>query len=146
DRQGDNCAELRETSSSYALGQNDVGKTLRARVTATNADGSTNARSAPTSVVTAAGQAAPANTAVPTISGTPRQGETLRANPGTWSGTGTITYSYRWQRCTSSGGQCSDLRETSQTYRLGANDVGRTIRVVVTARNANGSASAVSEP
>jgi hypothetical protein len=41
---------------------------------------------------------APTNSGLPTISGTPAQGQTLTASTGSWSGSPT-SYAYRWQRC-----------------------------------------------
>jgi len=38
------------------------------------------------------------NTVAPTITGTKQEGQTVTADPGTWSGNGTITYAYQWQR------------------------------------------------
>ena len=75
----------------------------------------------------------PSNTGTPMITGTPQQGQTLTANPGSWSGTTPITYSYAWSDGT-----------TGQTDPLGASDVGQKITVTVTARNSAGSASATS--
>jgi chitodextrinase len=87
----------------------------------------------------------PANTSPPTISGTAAAGQTLTADRGTWSGTAPITYAYQWRRCDQSGGGCANIAgATSQTYVLGAGDIGSTIRVVVTGSNAYGSASATS--
>ncbi len=88
---------------------------------------------------------APANTAPPTISGTARQGETLIASSGSWSGSTPITFSYRWQRCNSSGGNCSNISgANSQTRALSGKDVGHRLRISVTASNDDGSANAVS--
>jgi hypothetical protein len=96
---------------------------------------------------TAARQAAPINTALPTISGTAQQSQTLTASNGTWTGTGTITYRHQWLRCNRSGNGCSDIGgATERTYLVRAADVDRTIRVRVTATNADGSTSATSAP
>jgi hypothetical protein len=76
---------------------------------------------------------APANAALPTITGMPQQGQTLAASTGTWTGTGPITYTYLW----------SDGAKGS-TDTLGAGDVGQNISVAVTATNSAGSVSATS--
>src|SRR5690349_20094075 len=89
---------------------------------------------------TARTSAAPQNTAPPTISGTARQGSTLTAANGTWSNTPT-SFTYQWQRCASDGTGCGDLTgATNQTYTLVAGDVSHTVRVVVSASNADGKA------
>ena len=90
-------------------------------------------------------KAAPSNTSPPTVSGTAREGETFTASSGSWSGSTPITFTYRWQRCSSSGNNCSNISgATTQTYTLKDGDGGRTFRVSVTATNSDGSANAVS--
>ena len=80
---------------------------------------------------------APANTVAPTISGTAQEGQTLTVARGTWTGTATITYAYQWQR-----GGVNIHGATATTYAAVFDDVGTTLRVVVTASNAGGVVSA----
>jgi hypothetical protein len=90
--------------------------------------------------------AAPTNITPPTISGTAQAGQTLKADPGTWSGSTPIDYSYQWRRCGSSGGNCSNIsKATDNIYTLTSSDVGRTLRVLVTAVNSDGAGTAVSK-
>jgi hypothetical protein len=90
---------------------------------------------------------APANATPPTVSGTARQGQTLTASSGSWSGTPTISYAYLWQLCNAGGSGCNAISGAhSATYTLVAGDVGRTVRVRVTATNGDGSAQAFSAP
>jgi hypothetical protein len=96
-------------------------------------------------VATAPGQQPPVDATSPSISGTSVDGQTLTADPGDWSGVA-VTYTYQWQRCDTSGDGCSSVDgAVDSTYGLGSNDVGSTLRVVVTASNKNGSVSAESE-
>jgi hypothetical protein len=141
---GESCSNISgATSSTYVLGHGDVGTTLRVLVTATNSAGSATATSEASAMVAAL---APSNTAPPVISGTAQDGQTLTASTGTWTGTPTISYSYQWQSCNSSGGSCSNVSgATGSTYTLGHGDVGTTLRVIVTATNSAGSATATSE-
>jgi hypothetical protein len=89
----------------------------------------------------------PSNTSPPTISGTAQKGQRLHADPGTWSGSKPMSFAYRWQRCNSSGGSCSNISgATGHDYDLVSADVGKTVRVVVTASNSAGSSSAASSP
>jgi hypothetical protein len=93
----------------------------------------------------AAATTAPHNTTAPSISGTAKQGETLTADPGVWSGTQPIAFSYQWRRCDNTGANCANvIGATAKTYKLGSADVGNTLRVRVTAKNSAGSASVVS--
>jgi hypothetical protein len=143
---GNNCVKVANgTQKTYTLVGADAGRTMRVEVTATNADGSATARSAQTAAVAPATSAAgPKNTAAPTITGTPKAGQVLTANPGSWSGNPT-SYTYQWQRCDVDVASCSNvLGATSRTYTATAGDVGYRLRVRVTAHNAKGSATATS--
>jgi hypothetical protein len=89
-------------------------------------------------------QYAPTNTTPPSISGTPVEGNVLTANPGVWS-EADGTFAYQWLRCNTTGAACAAIASaTQQTYTLATADVGATIRVRVTAKNATGSTDAQS--
>ena len=132
------------TGADYLLVGGDEGFTYRVAVTATTTSGSAVATSAATGIVQAA--AAPANTVLPAISGgaSATQGVPLTADNGSWNGSPT-TFSYQWQQCDTSGASCNPIGgATAPTYTPLAGDVGKTLRVVVTATNASGSTPASS--
>ncbi len=144
DSSGNSCTNISNaTSSTYTLQASDVGDTIRSVVAATNAGGSASASSAQTAMI--APVPPPVNTALPQISGTTTEGQTLTTSNGSWSNSPT-SYTYQWQDCDSSGGNCTNISgATSGSYTLASGDVNHTIRAVVTAANSGGSASASSQ-
>ena len=145
DALGAACSDIAgATAQVYTLTSSDVNYTVRVWVTASNAGGSARAVSDLTALV---GATAPASAALPTITGTARVGQTLSADAGTWTGTTPIAYTYQWQACDTSGGSCLDRpNATATSYVVAADDLGKTLRVVVTATNLAGAAAASSAP
>ncbi len=150
DASGGSCAPIAgETAQTYLVGAADIGSTLRVVETATNAEGSVSAQSAQTAEVT--GQTAPVSTGDPVISGSTVEGATLTTTTGTWTGT-SLAFAYRWVRCAADGGlpdgsDCPSIPGgTSSGYTLGSDDIGRRLRVQVTAANSAGSATVASNP
>ncbi len=88
---------------------------------------------------------APAATAAPTISGAAMVGQALTATRGTWSGSQPLTVGLEWLRCDAEGENCQGLGITADTYTVGAVDVGKTIRVKITASNLAGARGALSD-
>lgn len=134
------------SGTSYQVTSTDLGSALLLRVSVTNAASTTVATSSRTGVVTSPPPATPPTaTTAPAISGTPQVGQTLTGSPGTWSGTAPISLTYRWRRCDTSGGSCGDVSgATGTTYAPTSSDVGSTLRFVVSASNAGGSATVAS--
>ena len=143
---GDRCSTLSGvTGTTYLLGSQDVNHTLRVAVTAKNADGVSSVTSLATEAAKASTTVEPTNTALPVITGTVQEGQTLTASTGTWSGATPITYSYSWSACDMSGGRCSNIGAANNaTYTVQKQDIDNTLRVVVTAKNTAGSNSATS--
>lgn len=86
----------------------------------------------------------PTNTESPTISGSAEVGQTMTADQGTWSGSTPMSFTFQWQRCDSVPA-CDDIAgAASSDYVVTPDDVGFALRVVVTASNTAGEATAAS--
>lgn len=148
------------TGYSYTLTAADVGKRIRfvewifkrdcgewnySTGTQECADITKNGASFPTNVVTPRAIVVPQATGTPLVQGTPMEDEVLRATGATWTGPGTITKTFFWQRCNTAGEGCATLPGAiGATYRLTSSDVNGRMRVVETATNEGGAAQAVS--
>jgi subtilisin family serine protease/fibronectin type 3 domain-containing protein len=144
DTTGANCAPIEgATATTYTLTSTDIGSTLRVAVTASNSAGtSTPASSAQTAEVKPG--FAPTNTAAPTITGTPKSGQTLTDGTGSWTEAAT-GYTYQWQRCDTTGANCAVIESaTEPTYTVKSADIGSTLRVTVTASNSAGASAPAS--
>ncbi len=88
----------------------------------------------------------PAVAGRPSIAGAAKEGVTLTAAPGTWNGDPPMTFSYAWQRCDAGGANCAFIDSaTAAAYTVASGDLGHTLRVDVTAKNAGGSTSSGSD-
>jgi hypothetical protein len=141
DAAGSNCSAIAgATSSSYVVTGSDGGATIRFTVTATNSGGSTTALSGATAVV----KRPPINTVVPAISGTTTEAWQLTVSDGTWANSPTAL-AQQWRQCDAAGANCTDIVGASAaTYTIAKADVGQTLRAVITASNADGSAAKTS--
>ncbi len=121
------------TGSTYELTDDDVGKTIKVRVSFT--DDQSNPESL-TSAATATVAARPntAATGAPSINGTAQAGQTLTASTSDIvdaDGLDDVSYTYQWIR--NDGTTDSDIPDaTGATYELTDDDVGKTIKVKVT--------------
>lgn len=143
DRNGNGCGPIAgATQKTYTLVAADADNTMRVRVTAVNADGAADARSAQTQVVQPSTTAAPRNTSRPSVTGDTTVGQELTADNGTWTNNPT-SYAYQWRRCDTSPFQCLDVNgATGKTYGVREADIGFRMDVVVTASNAKGNGTA----
>ena len=143
-RSGGECVDIAGADSeSYTPDNGDVGVTLRVLVSASNAGGSASSASSPTTTV--AGATPLSNTTAPAISGTLQDGQTLHASTGSWSGTPASSYTYQWESCDETGGECASIEgATGSEYALGEGDTATSLRVVVTASNDAGPVPATS--
>jgi hypothetical protein len=89
----------------------------------------------------------PDNTEAPAVVGTAQDGELLAAKDGEWAGTDPMSFTYQWQSCDAAGNNCANIAgATGKVYRVLTTDVGKRVRVQVTARNTSGSQTATAAP
>jgi hypothetical protein len=139
---GFNCQSIiGATRSTYSLTSSEVGGRVRVLVTASNAAGSATATSTVTAIVS---PVAPLNVVPPRILDKPYLGEDVSVDEGQWTGTRPLEFTYRWERCDSAG-DCVDIDgEVESTHTIVPADLKSRLRIVVTASNGAGSASAAS--
>jgi hypothetical protein len=83
----------------------------------------------------------PRNTVLPTVEGTPQQGNEMTVQQGSWTNEPT-GYTETWMRCDGSGADCTAIPGASGTsYTPLAADVGHELRVSEVAENAGGAGS-----
>jgi GH25 family lysozyme M1 (1,4-beta-N-acetylmuramidase) len=90
-------------------------------------------------------QGTPTISTPPSIVGPPEAGKLLSAVPGLWDGGKPLAFTFQWRQCDAAGGNCVDIAgATGETYRPTSDDVGHSIRVLVTAATttATGNANA----
>lgn len=145
------------TAATYIVATADVGHVLVARVTATNAAGSTAALSNALGPVVGR---PPGLKHRPTIKGTPKVGRRVHEAADRWSNS-PETFTIRWLRCSAGGNPCvritgkrvrcangSCLRVdvgAQWDYKLTKRDVGHRLRVRVDAWNGAGHVAAISK-
>lgn len=123
------------TGSTYTVASGDVGDTLTCVVTATV--GSSHAQGTSSGVLvsptptpnptpTPSPTPTPQPTTPPSVTGTPLPGDTLTCDPGSWTGTPTLTY--QWE-----GNSSPIVGASGNTYVVTISDEGMTISCVVTA-------------
>jgi uncharacterized protein YukE len=142
---GEECSPLPSaTSHVYKLGHEDVGHTFEAVVRATDEGGSASATSHHSATVL---PLKPSKAGVPTIAGVAQDGQLLTANTGAWRGTPPFSFTFKWLSCAGAGASlvCAPIPgATAQGYRPTTEEIGKRVRVTVTAGNGAGSASATS--
>ena len=135
------------TVSTYTVGADDEGKTIKVRVNFTDDGGNQETR---TSAVTVAVAAIPnsAATGAPTISGTAQVGQMLTTSTSGISdsnGLANATFTYQW--IANDGTEDTDIQNaTGSTYILATADEGKTIKVRVSFTDDGGNQETVTTP
>ena len=152
--QGSGCTAIAgATAPAYTVTAADDYRQLAVSVTATDADGSTSALSTLSGVVLDANgyTSQPTGPALetgslPSISGSARDGETLTAQSGEWSG-GPLSYTFQWELCDADGLGCDPIAGASgASLKLAAAEDYLRVRVLVSSAGPGGASEAASEP
>src|SRR5215207_9934707 len=89
----------------------------------------------------------PENTEPPLVVGTAQDGQIVTAKDGEWTGDDPTAFTYQWQSCDAAGASCGNIAgATAKIYRVATADVGKRLRVQVTAKNASGSTTVATAP
>ena len=115
-------------ASTYTVSDDDVGETIKVRVSITDDANNQESRTSPPTATVIARPNSPA-TGAPTISGTAQVAETLTANTSgiaDQDGLDDVSYSYQWLA------DDADIQDgDASTYTVSDDDVGKTIKVRV---------------
>jgi len=131
------------TSSFYTPVAADTGKRLRVQVTASNSLGTAAQNSEVTAVVIAI---APKLRVTPQIAGGNVVDTPLSLVGAVWDGSAPLTFTYSWRRCNPVGDLATCVQipgATLATYTPAVADIGFSIRVWLTATNAQGTDSGI---
>jgi hypothetical protein len=98
------------------------------------------------SMTEAAPTVVPENTEPPIVVGSPQDGKLVTAKDGEWTGEDPTQFTYQWQSCDGTGAICANISgATGKVYRVATADVGKRLRVQVTAKNASGGSTATTQ-
>ncbi|MGZ4290403.1 MAG: hypothetical protein ACXVQZ_07275, partial [Gaiellaceae bacterium] len=135
------------TAASYTPTVADIGFSMRVWITGSNPAGSDLAVTNHTFPIVDKQHFSPSTVAAPTITGTIVVGRQLTGLIGTFGGDSPITTTLVWQRCDATGAACHSISgATKVVYHPTVNDLGATLRLAVTAKNAYGTFVAMSDP
>jgi Ca2+-binding RTX toxin-like protein len=142
------CVEIPgATSATYTPTVADIGFSIRVWLTGTNVAGSDAGITNHTYPIVDKPHFSPSVTTLPGITGTMAVGRQLTGSIGSFNGDLPIATSFVWQRCDATGAACRSIAGAHKiVYHPTSNDLGSTLRLTVTARNAYGSLIAMSGP
>lgn len=129
------------TGESYVIAATDLGGTVYSAVRAQNASGWSSWVTSSSSLGPIAAAGVPASTTAPRIVGAPVVGQSLTADPGTWTES-PDEYGYEWWRAVPNGSGGYQLTliagATAAVYAVTANDLGTYLRARVRAHGPGG--------
>ena len=134
------------TNATYIPAVADIGFSIRLWLTGTNLVGSDVGITNHTLPIVDKQHFKPSVATQPTITGTIAAGRQLTGSIGSFSGDLPIKTTFVWQRCDATGVACHAIAgATKIVYHPTTSDLGSTLRVAVTAKNAYGSLIAQSD-
>jgi len=135
------------TLATYTPVVADIGFAIRVWITGSNLAGSALAVTNHTFPVVDKQHFSPSSITAPSIVGTMNVGRQLTASTGSFDGDDPITTTFVWQRCDATGAACRVIAGAKKVvYHPTMSDVGLTIRLAVTAKNAYGTTVSMSDP